>query len=616
MGDEPVYFVYVDKTTGEYYYYENATGTTTYERPTQGWLLDPAHPSREYDFGSEPTAASPEGPPSDLEAPAPPPPEDAISPPEAIPSAPGAVTSQPEATHEPEAVANAAGPALVHIAPSTSSGPPHRVRGSWLRRARTGTVVTPDSDMKKDTSKSRKRRETSDLTVKPGLVIDVPRPVRDFRETAIAQPSDPPRDGSFFPNPQERVLPYDLKCEIQQFQVAEVAQQFFREHRKPGGFARHKVDLEALVSFQTEPLKDPLLRTHTKNSVKASIDAFKLILSYTGVDVKDKVKPGSAITASRLVTQSCLIAELRDEVFFQLIKQTRGNPNHECLFRTWELFLIFATLVPSSRDSERWIKAHLYQSISDPDPAIGDLAQFTYIRFSSRFIIGKPTTDFALPMIQQIPKEINDGHRVFGASIYEQLWNQRKMFPRAPIPVILHQMAEALIAKGCEQWEGLFRLPGNSSVITRMQKTMNEGGNPLELAVMNDLASLFKSWFGELPEPLVNADMLPGLKTAYETKSYTTFVKEMPPVHMSVLMYLIGFLKRLMPAAEATKMTARNYAICFAPNLIDTSSVADPMQMSEYAKISQDFVVSLIEGWDTTGMYPPNPELMSPLGSP
>jgi hypothetical protein len=221
--------------------------------------------------------------------------------------------------------------------------------------------------------------------------------------------------------------------------------------------------------------------------------------------------------------------------------------------------------------------------------------------------------EFALPVIQQIPKEIAGGHKAFGASIYEQLWHQRSSHPNAPIPVILHRIADALIAKGAERWEGLFRLPGSHDRITRMQKNINEGGDPLPLADVNDLASLFKSWFAKLPEPIVNSDLLPSLKTAWETKTYVIFVADLPPTHVSVMKYLIGFLKQIAAAVEATKMTPKNLAICFAPNLIDTGGISDAMQISQFSDISQDFIITLMETWDTSSIYPPRPGVMDEI---
>jgi hypothetical protein len=438
------------------------------------------------------------------------------------------------------------------------------------------------------------------------LVIDAPEEVCRFREAPAE--SAVVRDSSFFPDARQRSLPTDLKGEIQRFQHADYANQFFREPRGGKAFAWKKVSVEAMSQFQSEPLKEPLLTQHTKTSSKAAIDCFKLILTYTGADPTSKTKPGMAILVSRLISNLVSIPELRDEVYFQLIKQTRDNGNRDCLKLTWDLFLIVATMIPASRNSETWIKAHLYNSSQDVRiPEISDMAQFTYIRFNTRCLIGKPLLDNALPIIHRTPGEVADSHRAFGASIYEQLWNQRRRFPRAPIPIVIHEMAEALIEKGIEQWEGAFRLVGNMQKVKTMQTSVNDGGSPFGTAEINDLASLFKSWFSSLPEPIVDQENLPDLKTAFETKTFIEFASRLTPAHAATLKYLVGFLKRLVPNEAVTRMGAKNYAICFAPNIFDTDSIREHSQAQQFVDMSIECLVNLIEFWDTRELYPLKP---------
>jgi hypothetical protein len=70
-----------------------------------------------------------------------------------------------------------------------------------------------------------------------------------------------------------------------------------------------------------------------------------------------------------------------------------------------------------------------------------------------------------------------------------------------------------------------------------------------------------------------------------------------------VLAYLAGWLRKLAANSAKTRMTARNLAICFAPNLVpaDSATVAD---MGKRADTSVDFVEAVILGLDTTGIFP------------
>lgn len=42
--------------------------------------------------------------------------------------------------------------------------------------------------------------------------------------------------------------------------------------------------------------------------------------------------------------------ELRDELYMQLVKQTRGNPNPAARAKAWQLFYLTAATMPPSKD--------------------------------------------------------------------------------------------------------------------------------------------------------------------------------------------------------------------------------------------------------------------------
>jgi hypothetical protein len=57
-----------------------------------------------------------------------------------------------------------------------------------------------------------------------------------------------------------------------------------------------------------------------------------------------------------------------------------------------------------------------------------------------------------------------------------------------------------------------------------MLRAINDGRGALELGDVNDLASLFKSWFVQLPEPIISSDVMPMPKTAWDPKAYIPLV--------------------------------------------------------------------------------------------
>jgi hypothetical protein len=364
-----------------------------------------------------------------------------------------------------------------------------------------------------------------------------------------------------------------------------------------------------MAKYQKNPLTEPLLKSLPRPFEKRALDCFRSILLYTS-------PTGDVAPAQRIVEALYAAPELRDEVYLQLIKQTRANPNKPCLLRTWHLLLIVATVFPSTRNSETVIKTHLTEESKNPDPHIASLAQFTYIRFNARCLVGKPLIGVGISLIQRIPTDDVTPRVRFGGSLYEQMWHQKNQYPLFPVPMIVHQMATAILDRGAENIEGIFRLSGNGRVIAEMKEKINQGELPLGEGTINDIATVFKQWFGSLDDPIVHRDFLPRFRTAFETKDYMAFVAELPQVHQLTLKYLIGFLQRMKRAEAQTKMTENNLAIVFGPNLIDLEGIKEPLEISEASQMAQDFIGFLIRTWDTSDIYPPAPELLQPSVTP
>jgi hypothetical protein len=205
-------------------------------------------------------------------------------------------------------------------------------------------------------------------------------------------------------------LPGDLSEEISRFKVAEYASEFFRTQRCTRVFSRKQVRLAAEEVFQAEPIKTPLLLTSPWNVAKQALEYFKLIRAYTGTGGVPPPHPRVGLRTVRvLLKPGADLSDLRDEIFFQLVKQTRKDGEPDCALRTWELLLIVATALPSVRNSESDIKSHLVHH-----------AQFTYIRYT----VGKPMDDAANispELVARILRDSFERRMCFGVSITEQL---------------------------------------------------------------------------------------------------------------------------------------------------------------------------------------------------
>lgn len=453
-----------------------------------------------------------------------------------------------------------------------------------------------------------------DVSVSENLTLDVPDNISNFKPTiqrranTVLVSSNKPRSVP----PDEDVSHFidaELAAQIHQFQIKDFAKKFFREHRSNKVFNRKRIDIDQLISFSAEPLDEPLLEALEAKLIKPALTCFKCILQYTGV-VQSK---SPTLAAESIVNALYPNPALRDEVFFQLIKQTSHTPNNQILNKGMELFLIIATIFPSTRNSENWIKAHLVGMSRHPDIIIAAIAQFTYIRFSARCAVGIPRENNEIGYVKKIPMQVSMGWQSFGSSIYEMMWNQRTKEPKLPIPFIEYYMADYLLKRGAAKCEGIFRLPGSLKTVDEMALGTNDGKDMISKANLNDIASLFKKWFRDIPNPVVPINRVEDLLNVYEDQqnAYIEFAESLPRPHKMVLMFLIGFLQDLVKSAEYTKMTAKNFAIVFGPNIVQSHSVTSQEMVRKFTDVAIDFLIYLIEHWDTSEIYPMRREYLA-----
>ncbi|XP_071385994.1 rho GTPase-activating protein 19-like [Centroberyx affinis] len=138
--------------------------------------------------------------------------------------------------------------------------------------------------------------------------------------------------------------------------------------------------------------------------------------------------------------------------------------------------------------------------------------------------------------------------------------------------------------------EGLFRVPGNSVRQQALKELLNSGAD-VDLASgdfhPNDVATLLKTFLGELPEPLLThrhfhahlkiADMTlfdeQGNKTAVPNKERQIEALQLlflllPQANRSLLKLLLDLLYHTAKQQDKNKMSAFNLALMFAPHVL------------------------------------------------
>ncbi|KAK6300858.1 hypothetical protein J4Q44_G00289560 [Coregonus suidteri] len=140
------------------------------------------------------------------------------------------------------------------------------------------------------------------------------------------------------------------------------------------------------------------------------------------------------------------------------------------------------------------------------------------------------------------------------------------------------------------QVEGLFRVPGNSVRQQALKEQLNSGADiDLEAGGFhpNDVATLLKTFLGELPEPLLthqhfNAHLKIADMTLFDEKGNKTSVPDkerqieafqllfllLPQANRSLLKLILDLLYHTAKQQDKNKMSAFNLALMFAPHVV------------------------------------------------
>ncbi|KAI4386895.1 hypothetical protein MLD38_004774 [Melastoma candidum] len=176
-------------------------------------------------------------------------------------------------------------------------------------------------------------------------------------------------DGSVFapttPTTLSRAIPAELAGAIplfDRFQVEGFLRLMQKQSSGKRGFflkksvgpqVRDKFTFEDMLCFQKDPIPTSLLKINS-DLISRATKLFQVILKYMGIDSSDKVTPLSLVERIELVgklyNHTLKHSELRDELFAQISKQTRNNPDRQCLIRAWELMYLCASSMPPSKD--------------------------------------------------------------------------------------------------------------------------------------------------------------------------------------------------------------------------------------------------------------------------
>nr|GMC91386.1 kinesin-like calmodulin-binding protein [Ipomoea batatas] len=129
-----------------------------------------------------------------------------------------------------------------------------------------------------------------------------------------------------------------------------------------GPQVREKFTFEDMLCFQREPIPTSILKING-DLVSKAVKLFLIVLKYMGVDSSDR---GTTIGLDEQIELVCKLlkralkrTELHDELFVQISKQTRNNPDRQCLIKAWELMYLCASCMPPGKEIGEYLSEYI-----------------------------------------------------------------------------------------------------------------------------------------------------------------------------------------------------------------------------------------------------------------
>ncbi|EFJ53111.1 Kar3 member kinesin-like protein [Volvox carteri f. nagariensis] len=183
---------------------------------------------------------------------------------------------------------------------------------------------------------------------------------------------------------------------------------FKRKPKTPGGTGTTGsggFTLDDLLMFSNESIPTSLLKL-SNDHISRAVKMFSGILKYMGETGEQLPNIQSLEIAQKLLHQGLKRPELKDELYMQLIKQTRGNPNIQSRVKAWELFHLVASTMPPSKEFVTMVSEYIHAVAHEEqeDSFVRQLATRTWNSLKRSAKAGPRRT---LPQIEEIEALLN-----------------------------------------------------------------------------------------------------------------------------------------------------------------------------------------------------------------
>ncbi|XP_028784780.1 rho GTPase-activating protein 5 [Neltuma alba] len=158
------------------------------------------------------------------------------------------------------------------------------------------------------------------------------------------------------------------------------------------------------------------------------------------------------------------------------------------------------------------------------------------------------------------------------------------------VPTILLLLQRQLYAQGGLQAEGIFRINAENGQEEYVREQLNRGVVPDGIDV-HCLAGLIKAWFRELPCGVLDPLSPEQVMQSESEEECAQLVRLLPPTEAALLDWAINLMADVAQLEHLNKMSARNIAMVFAPNM---TQMADPLTALMYAVQVMNFLKTLV----------------------
>lgn len=158
------------------------------------------------------------------------------------------------------------------------------------------------------------------------------------------------------------------------------------------------------------------------------------------------------------------------------------------------------------------------------------------------------------------------------------------------VPTILLLMQEKLYALGGLKAEGIFRINPENSEEGHVRDHLNRGIVPDEIDV-HCLAGLIKAWFRELPSGVLDGLSPKQVLQCDAEEDCVELIEHLKPTESCLLGWTVDLMADVVEHEESNKMSARNIAMVFSPNM---TKMSDPLTALMHAVQVTNLLQTLI----------------------